>query len=66
MRKRSVVLAPTGLIPRDTVGGSWICVDVQTGEECDRRIVTGSQTSTPDVGALFDRLAESLWMESAP
>ena len=55
-----------GLILRQTPGGSWICVDVQTGEECNRRIVTGGLTSTPDIGALFDRLAESLWVGSAP
>ena len=62
-----------GLILRDTSGGSWICVDVERSEECNRRIVTGSQAgavagsaSTRDVGALFDRISESLWLETGP
>ena len=55
-----------GLILRNTSVQSWICVDLEAAEECNRRIVSGSQSGTMDVGALFDRLAESLWIDTSP
>ena len=67
-----------GLILRDPVGRSWICLDVVESEECNRRIVTttgsqssadggaGTKNSGPDTGSLFDRISESLWMDDAP
>ena len=55
-----------GLILRNTSEQSWICVDLEAAEECYRKIVSTIQPGTADIAALFDRLAESLWMDSSP
>ena len=52
-----------GLILRNTSEQSWICVDLEAAEECYRKIVSTAQPGTTDIAALFDRLAESLWMD---
>ena len=55
-----------GLILRNTSEQSWICVDLEAAEECYRRIVSTSQTGTTNVAPLFDRLGESIWMDTSP
>ena len=55
-----------GLILRNTLEQSWICVDLEMAEECYRKIVSTTQPGTPDIAALFDRLAESIWMDTSP
>ncbi len=55
-----------GLILRNTTEQSWICVDLERAEECYRKIVSTSQPGSPDTAALFDRLAESIWMDEGP
>ena len=55
-----------GLILRNTSEQSWICVDLEAAEECYRKIVSTIQPGTPDIAALFDRLAESIWMDASP
>ena len=59
-----------GLILEVPTGGSWLCLDLERGEQCGRRIDPNSQgaagqstTTTPETSELFDRIAESLWME---
>ena len=52
-----------GLILRDTAGGSWICVDAEQAEECNRWV---SASNAGTVEPLLDRLAESAWMGEAP
>ena len=55
-----------GLILRNTAEQSWICVDLEAAEECYRKIVSTTQPGSPDIAALFDRLAESIWMDEGP
>ena len=56
-----------GLILRNTSEQSWICVDLGGGRGMlTGKIVSTSQPGTMDIGALFDRLAESLWMDTSP
>ena len=64
-----------GLILRDPTSRSWICVELEQSEECGRKIVRTSEsagarsitsTATANVGSLFDRISESLWMDDAP
>ena len=51
-----------GLILRNTAGGSWICLDVEQAEECNRWVLD----STADtIEPLLDRIAESVWMGTA-
>ena len=51
-----------GLILRNTAGGSWICLDVEQAQECNRWVLD----STADtIDTLLDRIAESLWMGTA-
>ena len=64
-----------GLILRDPTSRSWICVELEQSEECGRKIVRTSEsagarsitsTATANVGSLFDRISESLWMDDGP
>ena len=55
-----------GLILRNTSEQSWICVDLEIAEERYRKIVSTSQPATTNIAALFDRLAESIWMDDRP
>ena len=50
-----------GLILRDTIDRSWICVDLEEADECYRKIVSTS-TDPDGIAALLDRLSESIWM----
>ena len=52
-----------GLILRNAAGGSWICLDVEQAEECNRWVL-GSTAGMID--PMLDRIAESLWMGTAP
>ncbi len=54
-----------GLILRNTSEQSWICVDLEAAEECYRKIVSTIQPGTADIAALFDRIAESIWMDDS-
>ena len=66
--------APPGLILQHYQGDSWICLDLEDGSECNRWTPSSAavrESSSPrvrgsseaDVDSLFDRLAESVWME---
>ena len=52
-----------GLILRNTAGGSWICLDVEQAEECNRWVLASSSAI---IQPLLDRLAESAWMGESP
>ena len=52
-----------GLILRNTAGGSWICLDVEQAEECNRWVLASSSAT---IQPLLDRLAESAWMGESP
>ncbi len=52
-----------GLILRNTAGRSWICLDVEQAEECNRWV---SASNAGTVQPLLDRLAESAWMGESP
>ena len=51
-----------GLILRNTAGGSWICLDVEQAEECNRWVL---DSTAGTIEPLLDRIAESVWMGTA-
>ena len=57
--------APPGLILQRHKGDSWICLDLEDGSECNRWTASPVEVrdSEVDVTSLFDRLAESAWVE---
>ncbi len=68
--------APPGLILQHYQGDSWICLDLEDGSECNRWTPSSAGvresnsarvrgSSEADVDSLFDRLAESVWVERA-
>ena len=50
----------------DLESGSWLTLDLLTGEELAREIIESSRDRRRDVGALFDRIAASARIVLAP
>lgn len=51
-----------GLILINASEQSWICIDLELAEECNRRIVTTDPEESAAFAALFDRLSDSIWL----
>ena len=58
--------AAEGENPNRAAPNAWIRLDLKVTEECYPKIVSTSQTGTSTIAALFNRLAESIWMDTSP
>ena len=58
--------AAEGETPNRAAPNAWIRLDLEVTEECYPKILSTSQTGTTTVASFFDRLAESICMDTSP